>query len=265
MRVCSLARAFFMRDLVTDASYKASVLIELLDVVIGVAAFFYLSRVIGDRQPDGYDAFGFILVGIAANNAMSTALSCFSASVRLDQQTGTLKPVLASPLSAAAVVALGSLYPLVRSAGSAVASLLGGALLFGFPASAVNLPAAGLVLLVSLGAFAALGVLSAVFTLAWKRGDPLIWLFGALSWLLSGVFFPVTSLPPALQWAARLLPLTYAIDGLRATLLKGASLADVSFELSVLASIAVVGLPASIALVGMAVAWGKRTGSLAHA
>ena len=27
----------------------------------------------------------------------------------------------------------------------------------------------------------------------------------------------------------------------------------------------VVGLPASIALVGMAVAWGKRTGSLAHA
>jgi ABC-2 type transport system permease protein len=261
----SLARAFFMRDLVTDASYKASVLIELLDVVIGVAAFFYLSRVIGDRQPAGYDAYGFILVGIAANNAMSAALSCFSMSVRLDQETGTLKPVLASPLSPAAIVALGSAYPLVRSAASAVAYLAGGAILFGFPASAVNLPAAAVVLLVSLGAFAALGVLSAVFTLALKRGDPLVWLFGALSWLLSGVFFPVSSLPSALQWLSRLLPLTYAIDALRATLLAGASLAEVSFELTVLGSIAVVGLPISVALVGLAVAWGKRTGALAHA
>ena len=63
-RVQPRPRAFFFRDLVTDASYKASVLIELLNVVIGVAAFFYLSRVIDDRQPAGYDASGSFWWGL---------------------------------------------------------------------------------------------------------------------------------------------------------------------------------------------------------
>jgi ABC-2 type transport system permease protein len=158
------------------------VLIEIIDVLIGVAAFFYLSRVIGDRQPGGYDAFAFILVGIAINNAMSTALSSFSMSIQTDQQTGTLKPVLASPLAPAVVVLLGSVYPMARSAASALAYLTAGVLLFGMPAGATNLPAAAVVLAASLMTFGAIGVLSAVFTLAWKRGDPIVWLFSAVSW-----------------------------------------------------------------------------------
>jgi ABC-2 type transport system permease protein len=263
-RALTLARAFFVRDLVTDASYKVSVLIEVIDVLIGVAAFFYLSRVIGDRQPGGYDAFAFILVGIAINNAMSTALSSFSMSIQTDQHTGTLKPVLASPLAPAAVVLLGSVYPMARSAASALAYLIAGVLLFGMPAGATNLPAAAVVLVASLMTFGAIGVLSAVFTLAWKRGDPIVWLFSAVSWLLSGVFFPVASLPAPLQWLSSFLPLTYALDAMRATLLAGAGLADVSFELVVLSACALVGLPISLSLVGTAVAWGRRTGSLGH-
>jgi ABC-2 type transport system permease protein len=82
--------------------------------------------------------------------------------------------------------------------------------------------------------------------------------------LLSGVFFPVASLPTSLQWLSSFLPLTYALDAMRATLLGGAGLADVSFELMVLSACALVGLPISLSLVGTAVAWGRRTGSLGH-
>jgi ABC-2 type transport system permease protein len=262
-RALTLMRVFFLRDLAIDASYKLSVAIEVVDVLIGAAGFFYLSRVIGDRHPEGYDAFGFILVGIAGNAAMTTALACFAQAVKADQNARTLKPLLVSPLAPGAMLALSSTYPLIRSAASAASYFTAGALLFGVDAH-VNVLATLLLLAVALGAFASFGLLSAAFTLVVKRGDPLVWLFGAMSWLLGGVFFPVNMLPPFLQRAARLLPITYALDGLRATLLRGAGVTTVRPQLIVLGMMAAVGLPLSAALVSAATSYGKRAGTLGH-
>ena len=262
-RALTLMRVFFLRDLAIDMSYKVSIAIEIVDVLIGAAGFFYLSRVIGDRHPAGYDAFGFILVGVAGNSAMTTALACFAQAVKADQNAGTLKPLLVSPLPPGAMVALSATYPLIRSATSAVAYLVAGALLFGLTGR-VNVMASLVLLAMALGAFAAIGFLSAAFTLVVKRGDPLLWLFGVVSWLLGGVFFPVETLPAFLQQVARLLPITYALDGLRATLLGGAGLAAVRPQLIVLGTMTAIGLPLSAALVSAATSYGKRAGTLGH-
>jgi len=60
--------------------------------------------------------------------------------------------------------------------------------------------------------------------------------------LLCGLLWPISSLPDLLQPIARVLPLTYAIDGLREVLVKGADLSSAAlrFDLAVLAGIAVV-------------------------
>ena len=55
-----------------------------------------------------------------------------------------------------------------------------------------------------------------------KRGNPIVWLFGGLSWLLGGVLYPVSVLPWWLSRASALLPITYTIEGLRAALLREA-------------------------------------------
>jgi ABC-2 type transport system permease protein len=59
--------------------------------------------------------------------------------------------------------------------------------------------------------------------------------------LLGGIFWPIDRLPDVLQTVAHLMPMTYAVDGLRAVMLKGADLADqgVRLDLGVLASIAI--------------------------
>ena len=44
--------------------------------------------------------------------------------------------------------------------------------------------------------------------------------------LLSGVLFPISSLPEVLQPLVWLMPLTYAVDGLRQVLIAGADLGD---------------------------------------
>lgn len=51
--------------------------------------------------------------------------------------------------------------------------------------------------------------------------------------LLGGVLWPVDSLPSLLQPISRLLPLTYAVDGLREVMIKGADLGSAALRLDV--------------------------------
>jgi ABC-2 type transport system permease protein len=58
--------------------------------------------------------------------------------------------------------------------------------------------------------------------------------------LLAGIFWPIDTLPSILQPFSRLLPLTYAVEGLRSVMIAGAGLASatVRLDLAVLAAIA---------------------------
>lgn len=55
---------------------------------------------------------------------------------------------------------------------------------------------------------------------------------------LCGVIWPVEQMPDYLQWLSTVLPLTYAVDGLREIMLEGQSLLDVWVELVVLVAFA---------------------------
>ena len=57
---------------------------------------------------------------------------------------------------------------------------------------------------------------------------------------LCGVIWPVEQMPDYLQWLSTILPLKYAVDGLRDIMLAGKSLLDVGFELAVLVGFAAV-------------------------
>ena len=60
--------------------------------------------------------------------------------------------------------------------------------------------------------------------------------------VLGGIFWPIDQLPDVLAAIARVLPMSYAVDGLREVMLKGADLTSsaVQLDLAVLSGIAVV-------------------------
>jgi ABC-2 type transport system permease protein len=60
--------------------------------------------------------------------------------------------------------------------------------------------------------------------------------------LLGGIFWPIEQLPPFLQPIARLMPVTYAIEGLRAVMIVGADLTSrvLQIDLAFLAGVAIV-------------------------
>jgi len=66
--------------------------------------------------------------------------------------------------------------------------------------------------------------------------------------ILSGVFYPVSSLPSWLQTAVQVLPLAHAVDLLR-PLVSGRPLSNVALHLAVLAAYALVGFAIAVCLI----------------
>jgi ABC-2 type transport system permease protein len=257
------AWAFFKRDLLVDLSYKLSFALEGIHVLITIAAFFFLAGLLDAPTLQGYDSFAFILVGLAVNAYMTTCLVCFTQVVRESQLSGTLKAVLVTPTSPTQFLACSSLYPLARATVDAAVYAAGG-LAFGVSVAQVNPLPAFLLFAASVLAFSSVGMISAAFIVVFKRGDPLLWLFGSGSWLLGGVMYPTDVLPHWLRPVAELLPITHALRGLRSTLLGGAPLATVASDLAFLAVFAAVVLPASVAVFEFGLRRARITGTLAH-
>jgi len=257
------AWAFFKRDLLIDLSYKLSFAFQALDLLMAVAAFFFLARIIGRAPFRSYEPFPFILVGMAVNGYMTTALACFSLAVRGNQPIGTLKAVLATRTSPLSFMLLSSTYPFARAAFDAGLYLAGGAM-FGVSLARANVPGALLLFLLSVLVFGSIGVLSATFTLVFKRGDPFLWLFGGLSWLLGGVYYPIEVLPRFLYYAAQLLPITHALNGMRAAILLGAGNRELLPHIAVLAGFALIGVPASLLAFHFGLRRAMKMGTLSH-
>lgn len=263
MRLIWKLGAFIRRDLATDVSYRLSFVLEVAHVAIAVAAFFYVSKLVGATRVQGYAPFAFILVGMAVNAYMTTCFVCFAQTIRGSQLGGTLKAVLATPTTPAEFLLGSSIYPFLRASIDTAVYLAAG-IVFGLAASNANLLAAALVFVLSLLAFSSIGVVSASVTLMFKRGESLLWLFASGSWLLGGILYPIELLPAPLQRSAALLPITHAANGMRGALLAGASPLALWPDLRALVLFALVGFPLSLALFNLAIQRARREGTLGH-
>jgi ABC-2 type transport system permease protein len=127
-----------------------------------------------------------------------------------------------------------------------------------------NWAGALLVLMLTTITFSSLGVISAAFTMVFKRGDPVHLFVGGISFLLGGVIFPVSEMPGWLQAVARLLPITHGLDGMRALLLQGRPLGAVGTQLLILTLFVALSLPLSLLCFQKAVNIARRDGTLLH-
>ena len=268
-RTCRKITALFLRDLAVARSYRVAFLMQFFDALLGVAAFYFLSRFVQSPQltqslPQGGSYFSFALVGFAFFDYLGVALNAFDQSLEEARQNGTLEYLIVTQTSLPVILAGSALYPFAVLSLRTVVYLAWGVLLFSFPAAQANWLGAIVVLAVSVLAFAGLGVLSASYMLLFKRGNPVKWFFLGVSGLVSGVMYPVNVLPRPLQWIGRLVPVTYSLEGMRAAILGHASTAELWPVIRDLLGFAVVLLPVSFAAFSWALRRTKITGTLTH-
>lgn len=259
----------FRRDLAVARSYRVAFLIEIFQALFGAASFYFLSQFVQSPTlqkslPPGTTYFSFALMGLAFFDYLSIGLITFDESLQEARQNGTLENLLVTQTSLTVILAGSGLYPFVLMSLRTGIYIAWGAILFGFPLKGANWPGAVLVLAASVLAFSGLGILSASYLLVFKRGNPVNWAVLGLSTVVGGMMYPISVLPVWLQYVARLTPVTYSLEGMRAAILGHASVRELLPSIGALLLFAAVLLPVSFAVFSWALRRTKITGTLTH-
>jgi ABC-2 type transport system permease protein len=261
------AWAFLLRDFRIESGYKTSFLMRVVESMTLLVLFYFLGELIA---PGGSPALGrygdrylpFAIVGVAFARYFDLTLKMFSESIRLAQVTGCLDAMLSSQTGCVPIVLMSSLYSLVSGGLQLLLILLAGTLAFGVDFGRINLPATVLIFLLSILTFVSFGVLSAAMVVWLKKGDPITWILSGFGAIMGGAYFPTSIMPGWMQKISLVLPITYSLDALRLTMLKGYSIGMVANPVEILLAMTAVLLPASLIIFAAAVRKGRREGTL---
>jgi ABC-2 type transport system permease protein len=174
----------------------------------------------GGSDFDTLDYFGAAFVGLIV---FFLVFVITIVSFLNERSQGTLERLMASPLRRGEIV-LGYML------GFTVLALVQAAEVLVFALAVLRIHNEGNVLLIfgmeALMAIAAvnLGIFLSMFARSEFQAVQFIPLVIVPQFLLSGILFPVASEPAALQYVSNVLPLTYAVDGMRDIMVKGADL-----------------------------------------
>jgi ABC-2 type transport system permease protein len=260
---------FLRRDAAIHTSYKLGFAMELGSVFFSAATFYFVAKVFGAAAAPmlaryGGDYFSFVLIGVAFATYQNVGMNSFSQALRQEQFLNTLEPLLLTPVRLPVFLLGSALWDFLHATVEVLLYLALGLCLFGLKIPHANVPAALAVLAMTLFAFMGLGVFAASFIMLFKRGNPVTWLMATSSELLGGVYFPPEVLPDGLKVLSKVVPMTYALSGLRKSLLMGAGWGEIAPELAALGVFIAVMWPVGVLCFAWAIGRAQADGSLGH-
>jgi len=261
--------AFIKKDVLVELSYKLQFVLSWVGIFLSVLIFYYISRLFGKIESPylaeyGGEYFPFVFIGIMLSGYLALALGSFSVNIRNEQLTGTLEAMFATPAKPSTIISSISLWNFIFNSISIVIYLLFGIFIFGINLSKANFMGAFIILFLTILSLSSIGIISAAFTMVFKRGDPVAWLLNLSSAFFSGVYFPVNILPDNLRIISNLIPVTYSLRGLRNALLLGHGFKALMPDMVILLVFCVILLPLSLLIFNYATKKSKITGSLTH-
>ena len=136
-------------------------------------------------------------------------------------------------------------------------------MMFGLDFSHADIPTALAVLAASTLPLIGLSILTAVLPLlSPQKGEQMSIAVQGFLLLVSGVYYPLSVLPAVMQVAGAASPLTYALSGIRSSLLDGAGMKEQLPTIGILLGMGAVLIPASILVFAWAENRAKRLGLL---
>ena len=135
--------------------------------------------------------------------------------------------------------------------------------IFNIDFSHANVAGALLVLAASIVPLIGLAILTSVLPLlSPQKGEQMSFAVQGFMLLVSGVYYPLSVLPMPLQVAGAASPLTYALSGMRHSLLEGAGVGDQLPTVGILLAMGAALIPAGILVFSWAERRAKRLGLL---
>lgn len=257
---------FFIHSFRLAWSYKLNFVARFLAMLATVLLFFFLDQLlqsVGLKEIEGGSYFAFALIGSAFIRFLNISMRAFSLTLREEMLMGTIEPMLVTATPTVLVLVGPATWMLFEGVILLLVQLVLGILL-GADFSQINWLSTAVIMVLSLASVICFGVLAASFTIIFKRGDPISFAINAVAYVFSGVYFPIEVMPPGLRVIAYLLPSTFALSGLRGSLLRGASLVELGRDVLALTGFTLLLLPVSVYAMRYAIQYLKQTGELGH-
>jgi len=268
-------RAFFaagLKEIRQQRRYPTLFLGQLFWPVILPASWVLMGQAYSGNDPQALAAFAnragssnvavFVFVGYAMYNWLSVLLWGAGTALRQEQLRGTLEAVFVTPASRLVPLFGPGVATLLPMAVVFASNLIALRVFFGiFPPIAAVIQAAIIVVL-GIPALYAIGALFAASVLRFGEVAPVVQLIRGMFVLACGITFPLAMLPIWAQVWAKLMPPTYIVDDIRRVLLQGDTIADVSGDIALVMSLAVLTAILAIAVFRYLELSARRTGML---
>src|SRR3954471_9555195 len=204
-----------------------------------------------------------LLIGAVIWSYLGIIFEILTETVAWERWEGTIEYTFMAPLSRAVhLLGMGAfavLYGVVRTA--LLFAVV--ALFFGLAFPNADFVAALVLLAVASISFVGIGMVTAVLPLiSPEKGAQLGFIAQGMLLVVSGVYYPVSVMPGWMEWLAQLSPATCALEGIRAAVLDGASLSELTDDLWPLLVLGIVSIPVGLAVFRAGERYAKRHGKL---
>jgi ABC-2 type transport system permease protein len=201
-------------DLVEERMFPAATILRYIAVVFPVLLYYFQRTYLHLSD----QTFLLILIGTSVTAGLQDALTGLTSRLNFALERGTLETYLVEPVPWAMIPVAMNIWRSITGAILACLMVACGVVL-GTDIRYQAIPAALVVLFLGIAACNAIGTLAGCFIVLFKRGEPVIVLYGLAASVLGGALFPISVLPPYLRWLSYLVPHSYVIAAERQLLM----------------------------------------------
>src|SRR5436190_19424072 len=166
-----------------------------------------------------------LLIGAVVWAYLGVIFEFITETVAWERWEGTIEYTFMAPLSRAMHLGGSGVFAVLYGLVRATLLFIVVAMFFGLSMPDANVAAALAILLIASVSFFGIGMMTAVLPLiSPEKGAQLGLVAQGMLLVVSGVYYPVSVLPAWMQWVSKLSPATYALRGIRGSILQGQGL-----------------------------------------
>ncbi len=256
-------KATLVKELKIQRRYLGWMIASLVQPIIWMVLFSLIGTGFGiGNTSAGFDFTSFLILGVLLLMILSQSLWGAGLALRNEQYRGTLESTLTAPTRMTAMLVGYALVDIVLASYLIVVGFALGTTLFGLELVISDPVALAIAFAVTMFGVSGFAFMFAAITLLIKQSNALINILQPILFMLTGIFFPLSALPPNVQQFSLLLPLTTGFLAIREITLVGATMSAVIPLLvstiisgSILAIIGILSLRATMK-------WSRRRGIL---
>ncbi|MBW8012093.1 MAG: ABC transporter permease [Chloroflexi bacterium] len=260
--------AFMERNVNLVKRYWAWELVWLVYSIANSLSVSYIGlgmESLAGAEVDGRFLVLYLVIGTLVWRYLSLIFIWITEIIQIERWEGTIEYTLMAPIRRVVHMAGQTLFAVVYGTIFTAIILFVTVNLFEIDLSKANLVGSVLVMAAGSISFIGISVMASVLPLLFpERGAQMTHIVIAILLLVSGVYYPVTVLPDALQKLSVISPATYVLEGVRQAMLEGTNTGALWPFIWPVLIMGVIAIPIGLWVFEQAERYAKRTGKLAR-